>query len=189
MQRTNVVVHARLGNVFFVPTAAWFSPVFSCLPGRGRLECCPVLSLTRDPAEFSLARWVVQAALKIQRSTMKCCAFDCRQEGMIKAHDADLRGVCRIGECCHPHPPPGGLSNGRLCWGCPLPLQQHGGKGNYSFTVCMVTLLPNGGHHVNLACAELVCDGRVHTASRTATSFIFLFRCAKVNQGLRPPLL
>ncbi|CAN0229187.1 unnamed protein product, partial [Ectocarpus sp. 8 AP-2014] len=40
---------------------------------------------------------MLQAALKIQRSTMKCCAFDCRQEGMIKAHDADLRGVCRIG--------------------------------------------------------------------------------------------
>lgn len=46
----------------------------------------------------------IQAAIKLGRSTLKCCAFDCRQQGMIKAHDADMRGICQIGayEClCH----------------------------------------------------------------------------------------
>lgn len=67
----------------------------------------PVFVGLPDPAPISADAWALvsclvvnvlkKAALKVQRSTMKCCAFDCRQEGMIKAHDADLRGVCRIG--------------------------------------------------------------------------------------------
>ncbi|CAN0083756.1 unnamed protein product, partial [Ectocarpus sp. 8 AP-2014] len=53
--------------------------------------------VTAEDEPYDDYRGYMLAALKIQRSTMKCCAFDCRQEGMIKAHDADLRGVCRIG--------------------------------------------------------------------------------------------
>eukprot|EP00752_Nemacystus_decipiens_P002385 g2251.t1 len=53
--------------------------------------------VTGEDEPFDDYRGYMLAALKVQRSTMKCCAFDCRQEGMIKAHDADLRGVCRIG--------------------------------------------------------------------------------------------
>ncbi|CAN0226830.1 unnamed protein product, partial [Discosporangium mesarthrocarpum] len=45
---------------------------------------------------FDDYRGYMLAAIKVGRSTMKCCAFDCRQSGMIKAHDADMRGVCTV---------------------------------------------------------------------------------------------
>lgn len=38
-----------------------------------------------------------------------------------------------------------------------------------------VSLLPNSGHHENLACAEFACDGRMHAASHVTTYFKDLF--------------
>lgn len=64
-----------------------------------RINSCVLVVLTPFYAPVRKRLFVfIKASLKVRRSTMKCCAFDCRQEGMIKAHDADMRGVCKIGK-------------------------------------------------------------------------------------------